>query len=270
MTLIIPPRVFVAVPAYGEHMSTRTVNALLGLQRSLLAHDCSGGYGSLSFPDIGEIRNIFLTVWYDKVQTSHLLFIDSDMGFDAQLVIDMLSIDKPLVGALCPKRKLPIEFAGRALKGDARIINNAFMEVDGIGAAVMLIRRDAVDAVLGRYPELIDEVSWKNHAAKGMLDSYGVTRLIRGFDPLYVDGEKFSEDLSFCRRYRDTGGEIWANISHQITHVGMYDYGGRYLDVIKDQIKPVGAPAAAPPVPAQSRPVEIEGMALPEYAVAAE
>jgi len=271
-------KVFIALPAYGQINAAQTTSALMGLNRLLVVNGMDGGFGTLSFPDIEEIRNIFASIWYDTIKgASHLLFIDSDMGFDPQIVIDMVMLDKPLVGALCPKRKIPVEFAGRAKPGPVKVVSSishphAFMEVDGVGGAIMLIRRDAMDAVLGKYPELIDEISIKNHAAKDMLDKQGVKRLLRVFDKIVINGEKFSEDLSFCMRWREAApeqwrqtedgkGEIWANISYSISHVGPHEFTGRYLDEIQHLLRQVGEPAPALPMAAEPDLPPLEAMA---------
>ena len=230
------PKVFAALPAYGQILCSGTHTTLLALQREFIKHGIDGGHGTLSYPDIVAIRNIFLTIWYDKIASSHMLFIDSDMSFAPQLVIDMLNANQPLVGALCPKKKLPIEFAGRAKVGDVRLING-HMEVAGVGGAIMLIRRDAVQAMLEKFPEMSDTITVKNHAAREILESQGVTRMIRAFDPVVIDGEKFSEDLSFCHRHTMCGGEVWANIMHKVTHIGLYEFTGCYFDQIKDHIQ---------------------------------
>ncbi len=217
----------------------------MGLSRDLERLGYSGGFGTLSYPDIVEIRNIFLSIWFDRIQSSHMLFVDSDMSFPPQLVVDMIGYNKPLVGALCPKKKLPIEFAGRAKLGDTMIVNG-FMEVSGIGGAVMLISREVVTAILQKYPELSDEVTVKNHAAKDILEGQGVKRLIRAFDPVNIEGEKFSEDLSFCHRWTQCGGDVWANIMHPVTHIGMHEFTGAYYEQIKDHIR---KPDAEHPLP---------------------
>lgn len=267
------PKIFIALPAYGQIVTAQTVSSLMSLSNVLFANQLGGGFGTLSFPDISEIRNIFLTVWYDKVQTSHMLFIDADMGFDPQLIVDMIAFNKPLVGALCPKRKLPVEFAGRARTGNCQVING-FMEVDGIGGAVMLIRRDAVDAILKAEPHLSDEVTIKNHAAKELLEAHGVKRLIRAFDKVVRNGETFSEDLSFCFRWKDAApeefrntpdktGEVWANIMHPVTHVGPHEYTARYYDHIKDFMKP-NEPALEVPMEAVAEMMPVEQLQAAE------
>lgn len=244
MSFQVQPKVFVALPAYGQMVTSTTCSSLIALTRTLEVNGYAGGFGTLSYPDIVEIRNIFLTIWMDRIQTSHMLFVDSDMGFSPQLIIDMINFNKPLVGALCPKKKLPIEFAGRAKVGDAKVVNG-FMEVNGVGGAVMLISREVVTAMLAKFPDIIDTVTVKNHAAKAILDGQGVTRLIKAFNKIHIDGEEFSEDLSFCHRWNQCGGDIWANIMHPVTHVGLHEFTGAYYDMIKDHIH---QPETLPPL----------------------
>lgn len=236
------PKVFIALPAHGQTVLSPTVSSLLSTSRMMDVHGFSGGFGTLSYPDIVEIRNIFTSIWYDKMQTSHMLFIDSDMAWPPELILDMIRFNKPLVGALCPKKKMPIEFAGRAKRGDARVVNG-FMEVSGVGGAIMLISREVVTAILAKWPELSDTTTVKNHAAKAILDAQGVSRLIKVFNKLHVDGEEFSEDLSFCHRWMECGGEVWGNIAHPVSHIGLFEYSGSYYEQIKDQIRVEGVPA---------------------------
>lgn len=263
MTAIpVSPKVFLALPAYGQQVLSPTVSSLVSLTRTLMVHDHWGGFGTLSYPDIVEIRNIMTTIWYDRIQSSHLLFIDADMAFQPELIMDMIRFNQPLVGALCPKKKQPIEFAGRAKVGNARLVNG-FMEVSGIGGAIMLISRDVVTAMLQKWPELSDTKTVQNHAAKGILDENGVNRLIKVFNKLHIDGEEFSEDLSFCHRWTQCGGEVWANITHTVGHVGLFEYAGNYYEQIKDRITPS---QAEPPSPAMA---DIQPAMLPVEMTAA-
>ncbi len=246
MTVDSNTKVFVCLPAYGQQVISTTVSSLMATQRALDANGLFGGFGTLSYPDIVEIRNIFVSMFYDTVKCSHMLFVDADMGWAPELILDMIRLDKPLVGALCPKKKLPIEFAGRAKPGDARVVNG-FMEVNGIGGAIMLISREVVTAMLAKWPELSDDITIKNHAAKAILDGQNVKRLIKVFNKLHINGEEFSEDLSFCHRWNQCGGEIWANITHEVSHVGLYEYKGAYYNTIKDHIRPLEPAAVSLP-----------------------
>jgi hypothetical protein len=260
----------IATPAYGEILFTSYVESVLRLTRALERRQWASSFSSVSYADVAESRNCLLTRWLDKTSATHLLFLDADMGFDPQLVLDMVAFDKPLVGVVAPKRQVDLERYGRLIaegrparealarahdfilrrSGHRTPERNGFIEVDGCGAGVLLIQRACIERMLEKMPELSDTRAKKNTPLAKDLD-----RLVRAFDPLTVDGARLSEDFSFCRRWKECGGEVWANIAHEITHVGLHRYRGRYRDVIPrgprvtlkaggKAAKAAGAPAA--------------------------
>ena len=42
-------------------------------------------------------------------------------------------------------------------------------------------------------------------------------------------GHYLSEDYAFCRRWRDLGGEVWADVEARLTHVGHAAYAGSLM-----------------------------------------
>ena len=46
------------------------------------------------------------------------------------------------------------------------------------------------------------------------------------FDTMIADGQYLPEDYSFCRRWRQIGGEIWIDLQSRFDHVGSYVYRG--------------------------------------------
>jgi hypothetical protein len=241
------PKLMIATPAYGEVFYAPYVRSVLALSK--LAHRSKFDltFESISYAEISEARNYLLTRFFDKTDATHLLFIDADMGFPAKLVSDMLSIAKPIVGVVAPKRQIDLkrvaelaqheadtdravarahEFVIRKLPsaGPAR---NGFIQVEACGGGILLIERGCVAALLKRAPQLSDATG------KGRTPlTRDLPRLIRAFDPLIRDdGARLSEDFAFCHRWRTLcAGEIWANTSHPITHVGLHHFAARYSD----------------------------------------
>jgi hypothetical protein len=245
-------KILIATPAYGETFYTPYVSSVIRLQRLMARNKWDSTFASIAYADIVESRNFLLTHFYDKTDATHMLFIDADMGYDPELIADMVALRKPIVGVIAPRRQIDLNrLAGLAAKGEkaesaiARSLDflvrpakrtgadkprivNGFMEVEGCGAGIMLIERGCVRTMLEKLPELGDA------AAKKMSPlAKGLDRLIRAFEPITVDGGRLSEDYSFCHRWRTScGGEVWANISHQIVHVGLHRFAGRYQDAM--------------------------------------
>jgi hypothetical protein len=266
-------KITIATPAYGETFYASYVKSVLSLQRTIDRRGWGSSFATISYADVVEARNYLLTRWFDHSDATHLLFIDADMGFEPPLVTDMIAFDKPLVGVIYPKRQVDLDrLASLAAKGEPadvaiarahdfiyRPLNDrtpkrekGFLEVEGCGTGLMLIRRDCIETMLNKLPDLSD----KDSKISTLMDR-NMTRLIRAFDNLRVGDDRLSEDYSFCHRWRHLcGGEIWANIEHAITHVGIRHFKAKFeaarkgprvvVKIGKDEIA-AGAKAAATP-----------------------
>lgn len=239
--------VFIFVPAFGQIITATTFLTTHSLRQHLMSKGIGGGISTLSFPDIAELRSMAVTVWYDTMpNASHILFIDADMGFPPEMVTDMLLFDEGVVGTVYPQRKLPLSWAGSGTGASQTERRGDFMHVEGVGFGCTLIRRDAITKMIEKFPELID-TRLHLHPAGETLRQTGTNRLLRFFEKMDVaDRGLISEDLSFCIRWAQCGGKVWANIGHRISHVGPYDFAGRYLDVVEAQ---TNAPPMAPVEP---------------------
>jgi hypothetical protein len=222
--------VFLCLPAFGQVNTSFTTGSLVSTTRFLAERGQFYGFAQKSFPDICDLRAIFLTTWFDGTDASHLLFVDHDMQFEPQLVLDMLAFDKPLVGTLYPKRTLPISWVGSALDGPQEV-ENGFMKVEGVGFGVTLIRRDCVEAMIAGGHTEVDEYL-DDCVAGRELKRQGFKRMIRAFEKVRLPGRRLSEDFSFCHRHRQAGGDVWAAIHHKVTHIGDFGYTGRFADSI--------------------------------------
>lgn len=215
-------------PAYKNQITGTTFLTTHALSNLLRSKGIGFGVSSISSPDIEWVRNFALSFWYDKQpQYSHLLFIDDDMGFMPDVVVDMLAFNEPVVGALYPKKVYPVQWAVSGLANPET--RGPFLEVEGLGCGCFLIRRDAITAMLEKMPDLIDERA--NAVGHEFMRKEGITRLIRAFNCIEDPGKgRVSEDISFCRRWRECGGQVWAATHHKMVHVGPHEYVQTYSE----------------------------------------
>lgn len=203
----------------------------MALAKVLLISGLDYYYSPYTFPNITESRNMLLTVWYDKTESDWILFVDADMEFDPTMVLAMLKSGHPLVGCLYPVKTFPIRYVGSWAEKPK--VQGGFMEVEGIGFGVTLIHRSAVKQMLENGFAKRDERP--HHAITDMTLKYGISSLIRAFDEIDIEGGRLSEDFSFCHRHKQGGGEVWADISYPVTHIGQHGFTGRFADVIAAQ-----------------------------------
>lgn len=225
-------KIFIAVPAFGHQINSQTTASLIALTKELSARDMFGGFAAMSFPDIVDLRNVFLSVWFDGMTASHMLFVDADMQFEPELIRDMIMADVPLIGAIYPRKRVPLSWVGSPLEPPA-LPRDGLLELEAIGCGTMLIRRDCIENMIDKgVCEVKTELG--GSSLKGLLEPHGVKRIIRGFDKLITEDEKkyeLSEDYSMCYRHRKAGGKVYAAINHTLTHLGVMPFSAKYSDM---------------------------------------
>lgn len=231
------PSVMICIPAYGQQVAAQTMESVYSLAQFLTINGVRNQLSWYSAADIVEVRNLFITTWYDCYpQFSHMLFIDADMGFSAHMVRDMLKFDKPLVGTFYAKRQMKPTVVGAPLDPDVSYhdMREGHVRANYVGGGVMLIRRDVVKTMLEEIPEAVDKLPSFIAASTDA----PLKRFLRLFDCILEGDRRLSEDVSFCIRWREyCKGEIWANVDYQVDHVGPFNFHMRYAGILENELK---------------------------------
>ena len=144
----------------------------------------------------------------------------------------MILADKPLIGAIYPRKKIDLSWVGSPTNPPSEPEGN-LLELESLGCGVMLIRRDCIDNMIEMGTCEV-ETDLDGTSLTNLLEPHGVKRLIKAFDKLTTDDErkyKLSEDYSFCYRHRKAGGKVWAAIDHTLCHLGIYQFTAKYSDM---------------------------------------
>jgi hypothetical protein len=197
---------------------------------------------------------------------THMLFIDADIGFNANDVIALLALqddDSPydVIAAPYPKKciswekiKLAVDkgvadedpnnlekFVGDYVfnpkHGASEIPLGEPVEVLETGTGFMMIRRKTFEMYAEAYPEY----SYKpDHVRTEHFD--GTREILAYFDCIIdpVTKRYLSEDYMFCQNLNKIGGRIWLCPWMQLQHVGSYIFGGSLADLAS-----IGASATA-------------------------
>jgi hypothetical protein len=166
---------------------------------------------------------------------THLLFIDSDIEFPCEAVIDLLRYDKDVVCCTYPRKGFNWKRFMYSMQNDAssketlesrgldytynavydennKIIKNGdFIKVKHASTGFMLIKRSIVERLNKKYTEL--EIITDNMSKND-------NKIIGLFHCFIKDKQYLSEDYSFCERVNESGGEVWMNVNHNLNHIG--------------------------------------------------
>jgi glycosyltransferase involved in cell wall biosynthesis len=142
-----------------------------------------------------------------------LFFIDADIGFTPQHVIGLMDIEKG-VACGCYRMKKPGSPYAAWNNGELKELDS-FAEpftVDYAGTGFMCIHRPVLETLCDFHPELMH------------MDGDPLQERYALFDTMLDDGVYLSEDYTFCKRWRDIGGEVWMHPDVRLVHVGSIEF----------------------------------------------
>ena len=213
---ILKTKVHFAVPCYGGMLSESTF--LSFIKFSNLARKIGLEWSLETLVNeslISRGRNTLVSKFLTLKDSTHLMFVDSDIGWDDWTVLLLLSHQVDVVGGLYPLKGLPLKWVVNSFKGAEQREN--LQEVSRAGTGFLLIKRDVFDK-LKDHPRV---VPYQNDVGLDKnLDPYMRTY----FDTMVKDGRYFSEDWTFCENWREMGGKIWVDKRVVLKHVGNFSY----------------------------------------------
>ena len=230
-------RILVGTPTYNGQLTTHYTGSLLELWSELGGQlDWRTTSGTL----LAWARNTLASLVLESDHT-HLLFIDSDIDFPPGLIRRMLDFDAPIVSAICPHRILdvarfhamsrvhdePAAAWARSLSfvmelETPHVERDGFYRATRTGTGLMLIKREVFETLRQAYPDLY------RPAAESYYEHQGLSHVLQCFDPAYDgNGVAMGEDVSFCRRWQQTGGELWVVFDESVGHVGPFMFRAR-------------------------------------------
>lgn len=151
--------------------------------------------------------------------STHLMFVDADIAFEPEEIVKLVLADKDIVGGLYPKKALPVSYVVNRIPNAAQEGN--LVQVANLGTGFMLIKRAVIEKMIATMPELHYQDSI------GLAEKYSPFKFAL-FDTMIDETTKeyLSEDYTFCKRWRDLGGDIWADLSIRLSHIGYYTFAG--------------------------------------------
>ena len=217
---------------------------------------------------VSRARNNLIARGMTDKDATHFLFIDNDITWDPVDIIKLIIADKDLVGGVYPlksydwdklikdnanpynsnviqallKKKNSSQLAG--LVSDSAMvqhnllryninylgqyleINNNLAKVKHLATGFMMIKRKTLKNMMAAFPstKYVDDVNFLKPEENAM--AYAL------FDCGVEDGHYYSEDWLFCDRWTKMGGDIYVDVSINLTHTGIEDYRGCYVSTI--------------------------------------
>lgn len=158
---------------------------------------------------VDDARNAIVSHFLQSDCTD-LVFIDADVSWRPEQVSELLEYDADIVGGVYPYRRadkqmdVPIRMIAGATPADG------LLEVEGIPTGFMRIRRHVLEQAAKDAP------TYRHNGADVPIV----------FERAMVDGVRWGGDLNFCRKWRESGGKVFAVYDMELGHAAKVIYSG--------------------------------------------
>ncbi|SAK43623.1 hypothetical protein AWB80_00635 [Caballeronia pedi] len=249
---VTPTHLYIATPSYGGAAATCYINGLLDLMNTALQQGLTFTVGFNNFESlITRARNVMAANFLADERFTHLMWIDSDIGFTAADVLRLVRADRPVAAGVYPVKTdgwpqagltealpagtrradfrarhaaFPVSTKVAAAAPDA----DGFLEVVDAPTGFMLIKREVLVALTQRFPEL----RYRPYPSDfGRTANNGTEEFHYALFDTMIDPESgfyLSEDYAFCRRVAALGVRPVIDTRSNLVHQGGIKFEGDF------------------------------------------
>jgi hypothetical protein len=241
----------IATPMFGGLAYGHYVLSILALEAQLVQKGIGVSFSFLMNESlITRARNTLAMMFINSPEKpTHLLFIDSDIRFDARHVPAMVEADVPILCGIYPKKEInwhqveaavkkgaPVDMLRRMagtyplnpLEGRVEAGVLEPLEIKSGPTGFMLIKREVFEAIEPSVPTYIGD------------GPFGKVRTSEFFTTKVEDDALLSEDYYFCGLAKAHGFKVYAWPWIDLFHIGMFEYAGQMHMPQVGENSPVG------------------------------
>jgi len=215
-------RVHICMPCYGGMLTESTFMSYIKWSNAARQLGLDWTMETMTNESlISRARNTLTAKFLNNKDSTHLMFIDADIGWEPWHLLVMLDRNVDVIGGLYPMKSLPIKWCVNGFDG-AEEGPDGLQEVTKTGTGFLLIKREVFEK-LDAHP-----------ATRPFINDIGLPAELNPYMKTYFDtavreNRYYSEDWTFCENWRDLGGKVWVDKRVLLRHTGTYvfDYAAQ-------------------------------------------
>jgi len=211
-------KVHICMPCYGGQLTESTFMSFIRWSNTARQLGINYTVETLTNESlISRARNTMVAKFLSNPDSTHLMFIDADIGWEPWHLLLLLHHDKDVIGGMYPLKGLPVKWCVNGIEGGEEEDMGRVQEVSKTGTGFMLIKRDVFEKLVDHPATIpfINDIGLPEELNKDMRTF---------FDTDVREGRYYSEDWTFCENWRDLGGKVWIDKRVLLKHTGTYTY----------------------------------------------
>ena len=221
-------KILVSLPVLGKP-SLKMIQSLYSAINTCKEHDITI-HSSENDSMVSRVRNVHISEYVNNYKDyDYFVSIDSDLEImnkysSNNIFTKLLSHNLKFVGGLYALKNGgdPVCASIPMDRDRQPAFNNGLIQMLWLSTGCWCLRRDAVEKMIETHPELIYDGD-DNMSGKKVYGLYipMLKEMVTGDRKIK---KYLSEDWSFCQRWRDLGGQIFADTSIVLNHIGEKSY----------------------------------------------
>ena len=225
-------RVHIAMPCYGGMLTESTFMSFIKWANTARQLGIDWTLETMVNESlISRARNTLTAKFLEQEESTHLFFVDADIGWEPWHLLVLLNRDVDVIGGLYPMKTMPIKWVVNGFEG-AEEGPDGLQEVSKAGTGFLLMKKHVFEK-LNSHPAV---KPYKNDIG---LDPKYDKHLKTYFDTAVRQGRYYSEDWTFCENWRDLGGRVWVDKRVLLRHSGSYVFCMENQQYLMDNIGPM-------------------------------
>jgi len=242
------PHLFVATPMYGGQCTGFYTQSLLQFAIRCKDAGVEMSYCAMFNESLVQrARNGLAHKFMQRDDCTHLMWIDADIWFRPDDILQMISADKDVICGIYPKKEINWYAVDKYLKEGVPVdqiknytgsfvvnlkdgetsktvpVNEPFEIANG-GTGFMLVKKEVFLSLQDKVKSYVNDVmdARNGHAPERIYEYF----------PVFIEPESerlLSEDYAFCKICRENGIRIWAAPWAKLGHLGSYLFEGNLI-----------------------------------------
>jgi hypothetical protein len=227
-------RTHIAMPCYGGMLTESTFMSFIKFANTARQLGVDWTLETMVNESlISRARNTLTAKFIHQKESSHLFFVDADIGWEPWHLLVLLNHDKDMIGGLYPMKTMPIKWVVNGFEG-AEEGADGLQEVSKAGTGFLLTKRHVFEKMRS-HPAV---KPYKNDIG---LDPIYDQYLATYWDTAVRQNRYYSEDWTACENWRDLNGKIWVDKRVLLRHSGAYVFCMENQDHLFNHIGPMFA-----------------------------
>ena len=238
-------RIHICMPCYGGQLTESTFMSYIKWGNTCRQLGIDWTIETMTNESlISRARNTLVAKFLNTENSTHLVFIDADIGWEPWHLLLLINHDVDVIGGLYPMKSLPVRWVVNGVENGAVSEDGNVVEVSKTGTGFMVVKRHVFEK-LQQHPAVVPFTN--DIGLPKELDPHMRTY----YDTDVREGRYYSEDWTFCENWRDLGGKVWVDKRVLLKHTGTYtfDYQTQQplYEALKREIEANAVPAAPEP-----------------------